>query len=154
MARMQPAELPDDLLSKVRQKRSQIEQFISSEFPRKRRLVNMTIVGGTLSAALTAVPAVGGQPFTTWLTQTLGLTSPSWRVLCAAASISSVVATLSTQLLKSHNIEEHVTRAMGSRAKLEVLEIGLASGQIDSRQATAEYIKCVEETAFLQIRSR
>jgi hypothetical protein len=66
--------------------------------------------------------------------------------------MSSVVATLSTQLLKSHNVEEHVTRAMACRAKLEILEVGLASRQIDSRQATAEYIKCVEETAFLQVR--
>ena len=151
MAKMQPFEPHDDLLSKIHTKRVQVERFIASEFPRKRRLVNLTIVGGTLSAALTAVPAVGGQPFTAWLTQTFGLTSPSWRILCAAASISSVIATLSTQLLKSHNVEEHVTRAMGSRAKLEVLEIGLASGQIDSRQATGEYMKCVEDTAFLQI---
>ena len=152
MAKVQPIEPTDDLLSKIRSKRLQVEKFISSEFPRKRRLVNMTIFGGTLSAALTAVPAVGGQPFTAWLTQMFGLTSPSWRILCAAASVSSVVATLSTQLLKSHNIEEHVTRAMGCRAKLEVLEIGLAAAQIDKGQATAEYIKCVEDTAFLQIR--
>jgi len=149
---MKESETHQDLLNKVHEKRKQLERFVSSEFPRKRRLVNMTIVGGTLSAALTAVPAVGGQSVTAWLTQTFGLMSPSWRILCAAASISSVIATLSTQLLKSHNIEEHVTRALGSRAKLEVLEIGLAAGQIDVRQATAEYIKCVEETAFLQIR--
>jgi MFS family permease len=142
----------DDLLKKIQQKRSQVERFVTSEFPRKRRLVNMTIIGGTLSAALTALPAVGGPPITAWLTEAFGLTSPSWRILCGAASFCSVAATLSTQLLKSHNVEEHVTRAMGCRAKLEVLEVGLAAGQIDIRQATAEYIKCVEETAFLQVR--
>jgi hypothetical protein len=142
----------EDLLRKIQQKRSEVEKFVSSEFPRKRRLVNMTLIGGTLSTALTALPAVGGQPLTAWLTQSFGLTSPSWRILCAAASISSVVATLSTQLLKSNNVEEQVTRAMGCRAKLEVLEVGLESGQIDLRQATAEYIRCVEETAFLQVR--
>ena len=143
-----------DLLHKILEKRLQVERFVSSEFPRKRRFVNVAIIGGTLSAALTAVPAVGGQPITMWLTQSLGLTSPSWRLLCAAASVCSVAATLSTQLLKSHNIEEHVTRALASRAKLEVLELGLASGQIDIRQATAEYIKCVEETAFLQVHGK
>jgi hypothetical protein len=129
----------------------EVEMFVSLEVPRRRRLVNMTIVGGTLSAALTAVPAVGGQSLTAWLTATMGLTSPSWRILCAAASVSSVIATVATQLLKSHNVEEHVTRALGCRAKLEVLEIGLAAGQIDIPQATTEYIRCVEETAFLQI---
>src|SRR5262245_60948010 len=107
---MNESENRDDLLKKIQLKRSQVEQFINSEFPRKRRFVNMTIVGGTLSAALTAVPAVGGQPLTAWLTQTLGLSSPAWRLLCAAASVSSVVATVSTQLLKSNNLEEHVTR--------------------------------------------
>jgi hypothetical protein len=144
------SESHEDVLKKIQQKRAQIEQYVSREFPRKRRLVNLTIMGGTLSAALTAVPAVGGQPVTAWLTQTFGLVSPSWRILCAAAAFSSIVATVSTQFLKSHNIEEQVTRAMGSRAKLEVLEIGLAAGEIDLHQATAEYMKCVEDTAFLQ----
>jgi MFS family permease len=153
---MSASENHKDLLMKIQEKRLQVERFVSSEFPRKRRLVNVTIFGGTLSAALTAVPAVGGPTITSVLTQVMGLpsTSPSWRVLCAAAAVCSIAATLSTQLLKSHNVEEQVTRAMGTRAKLEVLEIGLASGQIDDRQATAEYIKCVEETAFLQIRKK
>jgi hypothetical protein len=42
-----------------------------------------------------------------------------------------------------------VTRAAGCRAKLEVLEIGLTVGQLDLKQATAEYLKCVEEAAVL-----
>jgi hypothetical protein len=87
---------------------------------------------------------------TEWLTVTLGLSSPSWRILCAAASICSVMATVATQLLKSHNVEEHVARAQGCRAKLEVLEIGLTVGQLDIRQATTEYLKCVEDAAFLE----
>ncbi len=42
-----------------------------------------------------------------------------------------------------------MTRAQGCRAKLEVLEVGLATGQLDLPRATAEYLKCVEEVAFL-----
>ena len=140
----------EELMSRIRQKRAQLERFLSAARPRKRRLLNTTIVGGSLAAALTAAPAVGGQSFTTWLTAVLGLTSPSWRVLCATASICSIMATVATQLLKSHNIEEYVTRAQGCRAKLEVLEIGLTMGQLDMRQAAAEYLKCVEEAAFLE----
>jgi len=60
------------------------------------------------------------------------------------------MATVATQLLKSHNIEEHVTRAQGCRAKLEVLEVGLVMGQVDVRQATTEYLKCVEDASFLE----
>jgi hypothetical protein len=138
-----------ELQTRIVQKRAQLDGFLLSAVPRRRRLLNTTIIGGSLAAALTAGPAVGGQPFATWLTGTLGLTSPSWRLLCAAASVCSVCATVATQLLKSHNIEEQVTRAQGARAKLEVIDAGLATGQIDVRQATTEYLKAVEETAFL-----
>jgi len=140
----------EELLNRIRQKRTQIETFLSIARPRKRRLLNLTIVGGTLAAALTAAPAVGGQSFTAWLTGALGLSSPSWRILCGAASVCSVMATVATQLLKSHNIEENVTRAQGCRAKLEVLDVGLSVGQLDVRQATTEYLKCVEDAAFLE----
>jgi MFS family permease len=140
----------EELVARIKQKRTEIEAFLSAARPRKRRLLNTTIVGGTLAAALTAGPAVGGPSFTTWLTGALGLASPSWRVLCAAASLSSIMATVATQLLKSHNIEENVTRAQGCRAKLEVLEVGLTMGQLDLRQATTEYLKCVEDAAFLE----
>src|SRR5262245_26612046 len=140
----------DEVLSRIRDKRLQLERFLSAARPRKRRLINTTIVGGSIAAALTAAPALGGQSFTAWLTAALGLTSPAWRVLCAAACVCSVMATVATQLLKSHNIEEHVTRAQGCRAKLEVLEVGLVMGQVDVRQATTEYLKCVEDASFLE----
>ena len=140
----------DEFVGRIKQKRRELDTFLTAARPRKRRLLNTTIVGGSLAAALTAGPAVGGQSFTVWLTMTLGLTSPSWRLLCAAASVSSIMATVATQLLKSHNIEEHVTRAQSCRAKLEVLELGLSMGQLDLRQATTEYLKCVEDVAFLE----
>lgn len=140
----------DELLSQIRRKRAQLDLFLSASRPRKRRLLNTTIVGGSLATALTAAPAIGGQSLTAWLTRALGLASPSWRVLCAAASVCSVTATVATQLLKSHNIEEQVTRAQGCRAKLEALEIGLGMGQLDTRQATTEYLKCVEDAAFVE----
>jgi hypothetical protein len=140
----------DSLTQRIAEKRKQLEKFIGTALPRKRRLLNTTIVGGTIAAALTAAPAIGGQGFTAWLTKAFGLTSPSWQILCGAAAVSSVLATVATQLLKSHNLEEHVTRAQGCRAKLEVLEVGLTTGQIDVTQATTEYIRCVEESAFLQ----
>jgi MFS family permease len=139
----------DDLLSRIRKKRGDLDAFLSSAQPRKRRLLNTTIVGGSLAAALTAGPAVGGPSFTAFLTGALGLTSPSWRLLCAAASVSSIAATVATQLLKSNHVEENVARAQGCRAKLEVLDLGLAMGQIDAKQAAAEYLKCVEDSAFL-----
>ena len=144
--------MPDvavDLGERIKRTRAALDGFLDAAVPRKRRLLNTTIVGGSLAAVLTAGPAVGGQPFTAWLTTALGLSSPSWRLLCGGAAVFSVVSTVATQLLKSNNIEEHITRAQACRAKLEVLELSLALGEIDIKQATAEYLRCVEQASFL-----
>jgi hypothetical protein len=143
-------EANENILEQIRRKRGQLERFLSSARPRRRRLTNTTIVGGTVAAALTAAPALGGAPFTMWLTGALGLTSPSWRILCGAAFVCSAASTVATQLLKSQNLEEYVSRAQGCRAKLEVLEVGLIAGQLEPQQATSEYLKCVEDTPFLE----
>jgi hypothetical protein len=66
-----------DLTQRISAKRAQLEKFIARALPRKRRLLNITIIGGTVAAALTAAPAIGGQDFTGWLTKTLGLSSPA-----------------------------------------------------------------------------
>jgi hypothetical protein len=141
--------VPGELVAHIRRKRLQVESFLAKAGPRRRRLLNITIVGGTLAAALTVGPAVGGQAFTSWLTATLGLTSPAWRLLCGIAAVCSLLSTVATQFLKSHNLEERVARALSCRAKLEVLEIGMTTGQLTPAQATSEYIRCVEESAFL-----
>jgi hypothetical protein len=139
-----------DLRGRIAQKRAQLDAFIARALPRKRRLLNVTIVAGTLAAALTAAPAAGGASFTAWLTRTFSLASPSWQILCGIASACSIAATLATQLLKSQHVEEYVTRAQSCRAKLEVLEIGLSTGELDPSRATGEFIRCVEEASFLE----
>jgi hypothetical protein len=141
-----------DLLTQIRTKRERVEAVVAAALPRKRRLLNLSIIGGALAAVLTTAPAVGGQPFVAWVKVTLGLTGPAWQLLCATAAVCSVVATVSTQLLKSHSLEERVFRGQSCRAKLEALEVGLSTGQMDLRSATAEYMKCLEEAAFLESR--
>jgi hypothetical protein len=141
-----------DLLTQIRTKRARVESIIAAAAPRKRRLLNLSIIGGALAAVLTTGPAVGGQPFVLWVKATLGLTGPGWQFLCAAAALCSLVATISTQLLKSHSLEERVFRGQSCRAKLEALEVGLSTGQMDLRSATTEYMKCLEEAAFLESR--
>jgi hypothetical protein len=145
-----PAVSSDDILGRIRDTRAEVERFLATAVPRKRRLLNTTIVGGSLAAALTAAPAVGGAPFTAWLTMTLELTSPSWRLLCGAASMASIMATIATQMLKSNNVEQNIGRAQSARAKLEVLEISVTLGQIDPKQAVTEYLRCVEDAALLE----
>jgi len=141
----------DYLLTQIATKRSALDRFLAAAGPRKRRLGNIAIVAGTLAAALTTGPALGGQTFTAWLTKSLGLASPAWQLLCGGAALCSVSATVATQLLKSQNVEEHVTRAQSCRAKLDVLEIGLKTAQIDVARATSEYMRCLEESAPLNL---
>jgi MFS family permease len=143
------AEPVEALLSRVQATRAQVDAFVASAAPRKRRLLNTTIVGGAMAAALTAVPAVGGAPVTSWLTAALGLESPVWRLLCGAASLSSVAATIATTTLKTTHLEEHLARGLACRARLEAIETGLALGHVDLRQATTDYLKCVEDAAVI-----
>lgn len=145
-----PDAMPSELVAHITRKRGQVETFLAGALPRKRRLLNLTIIAGTLAAALTAAPAVGGQAFTAWLTGALGLGSPSWRLLCGAAAVCSVLSTLATQLLKSNRLEERVSRALTCKARLEVLEVGIAAGQVSPAQATTEYMRCAEDAAFLE----
>ena len=141
-----------ELIERAARKRQDIERWLASAVPRKRRLLNVTLLGGTLAAAFTAGPAVGGQTFTRWLSTTFGLDSPSWQILCGAAAVCSVAATVSTQLLKSQNVEELTARAQSCRAKLETIEIGLSTGYLDLTQATREFRRCDEDAAFLAAR--
>ncbi|HWV14573.1 MAG TPA: hypothetical protein VN030_04005 [Cellvibrio sp.] len=139
-----------DLSGRIQQKRIQVNHYLAQTKPTKRRLLNSSIIGGSLSALLTAGPALGGQPFAAWLSGAFGLNSPSWQILCGAAAACSLVATISLQLLKSNKLEENLAKAQICSAKLEILEIGLSAGQMDDKQALSEYIRCVEGTDFLQ----
>ena len=141
-----------ELIARTVKKRQEIERWLAAATPRKRRLLNVTILGGTLAAAFTTGPAIGGQSFTRWLTTSFGLESPSWQLLCGAAAVCSVAATLATQLLKSQNVEEHLARAQSCRAKLEMIEVGLTTGYLEVSQATGEFLRCVEDASFIEAR--
>ena len=133
----------------IRAKRGKLDVYLARAVSRRRRLLNLTVVAGTLAASLTAAPALGGKPVADWLTVTFGLTSPAWRLLCAAALLCSLTATIATQLVKSHNIDEHVSRAQAARAGLEVLEVGLVSRRIDYADAAEECSNCIKDAGFV-----
>jgi hypothetical protein len=149
---MTPDVVATDLLAQIRRKRAEVDAVIVRTVPRKRRLLNVSIIGGALAAMLTTGPAVGGQSFVAWVKSAFGLTAPGWQVLCGAAALCSLVATVATQLLKSNNLEERVFRGQSCRAKLEALDIGLSTGQIDVPHATTAYMQCLEEAAYLESR--
>ncbi len=86
-----------------------VAKYLVHARARQRRLLNLAILAGALATALTASPALGGAAFSDWLDETFGLTSPAWQILCAGAAISSLAAAVSTQILKSNNVDERVS---------------------------------------------
>lgn len=138
-----------DLPERIARRRHEILRYLAKATRRRRRLFNITILAGTAAAMLTAAPALGGQPFTQWLAGTLGLSTPAWQFLCTAAAVCSMTGTVATQLLRSDNLEEHIAKAQAVPAKLEILDIGLAAGQLGSDQATGEYFRCILDCPFV-----
>ena len=138
-----------DLSAHIDRFRSQVAAYLIHARARQRRLINLAIVAGAVATVLTASPALGGLAFSDWLNETFGLTSPAWQVLCAGAALCSLAAAISTQLLKSHAIDEHVARAEAVRAKLEALDLGRITGRLTPEQVATEYSACIEQASFL-----
>jgi hypothetical protein len=51
------------LIQHVQVKRAQVDRYLSQVGARAHRLINVTIFAGTIAAAATAGPAVGGETF-------------------------------------------------------------------------------------------
>jgi hypothetical protein len=54
------------------------------------------------------------------------------------------------QIQKLNNYEEHIVRAQGVRAALEVLEVSITSGNLTTRKATSQFLKCLEDCSFME----
>jgi hypothetical protein len=141
---------PSQVVSLIRTKRAEIEAYLATIAPVRRRLVNLNLLAGGLSAFLTAGPALGGKTFAAWLTSVFGLTAPSWQLLCGLAALSSVTATVSMQWVKSHQIDEKVIKAQGLSARLEALALGVLAGTIETPRAMTDYAQVIEGAAFLR----
>jgi hypothetical protein len=138
-----------ELLELVRAKRAEVENYLNHVSRRRRLLTNLVVFGSAVAAMLTAPPAVAGKPFTNWLSALFNSTAPSWRFLCAFATLCSAVTLIATQLQKSNNDDENVTRARAVRSTLETLEVSVTAGNMTTRDATQEYLRCLENSSFI-----
>ncbi len=66
------------------------------------------------------------------------------------ARTEPVRAALATQIIKSDGLGENPAKAQGCSARLEILEPGMAAGQIDFKAGLEEFARCAESAAFLQ----
>jgi hypothetical protein len=138
-----------DLSVLIRRTQDKVATYLVHARARQRRMLNLAIVAGALATALTASPALGGKNFADWLDATFGLTAPAWQILCAGAAMCSLAAAIATQMLKSNNVDERVTRAENVKARLEVLDAGRMTGQLTPKQVATEYAACVQEASFI-----
>jgi hypothetical protein len=137
---------------RVLTKRDEIDAYLAAASRRRDRLVNVTIFGGSIAAALSAAPALGGESFSDWLGEAFGLNAPAWQLLCLAAMLCSLAATIAAQLRESNNYQENIGRAQSARAALEALDVGIVSGHLRQRDATTQYLKCLEDVPFIDAR--
>lgn len=139
------------LSTRIEQKQHAVRSYLARQRPRRTRLANLSVVGSTLAATLTAGPGVGGQGFTETVQGVLALADPSlvWRFLCLAAVILSVTAALATNLATSQALADKVSAAETCSAQLEGLHVALTFGRIDVDEAVQLYQQYVTPVAFV-----
>jgi len=140
-----PQDSTEILLEKIQDKRYEIDTFLATKEPRNRRLTNIAIICGAIASVLTAGPALGGNTFTALISNALGLSSPAWQLLCLAATIFSVTATIAINMSKSSDIRSKIDSARGCEAKLEGLQTLLELKQIEIAQAASLYSNYLTE---------
>lgn len=139
-------ETSDAILEQIRAKRRNLASYVTITEPRGVRLNNLSIICGSIATVLTAGPAIGGQT----LTDALGGpgSSWSWRLLCAGAAVSSLIATVATNIYKSREISSRLAKANACDAKLEILEIGIDLRKITDDEALSRYSECISILDF------
>ena len=148
---MDDAQMRQELLNRINQKRSSIRAFVRRERPRNNRLSSASIIFSALAAALTAGPGLGGEKFTESVQHLLALSSDStvWRLLCLGAAGVSVMAAVTTNLTKSQEAVLHLNAAETCAAELDVLEMQLSVGQLPVQDAAKLYQQTVTKIPFV-----
>lgn len=139
-----------ELVQRIHAKRDDIDSYLEATTKRRSRLVQASIIAGSIAATLTAAPALGGPPFSDWLSSVFSTPAPAWQILCGIAALCSLAATVATQLHKSNNYDERIVRAQGARAGLEVLEVGIASDHLSLDEAFSRYQQSVRNVSFIE----
>lgn len=139
----------EKLRKRIRIKQSRINDYLRKLEPRSNRLTVVGIVCGGLATLLTAGPAAGGESFTKALTKAIETTSPSWRLLCAAATLLSFVSTTAITLYKAQDLANRLAKAQSARARLEALDLVLDATGVAIDLATNQFEVIIQDIAFI-----
>lgn len=133
------------LLEKIKEKRSEVSDYLKQNEPKHTRYITISIVAGALAAALTAGPGIGGTGFIDSAKGVVSFGIPVWQVLCLMATFLSMSAVIANGLLKARDLTSQIARVHGCDAKLEGLELMLDLDQIDMKQAASLYTQYLTE---------
>jgi hypothetical protein len=145
------AQLRGELIGRIKEKKAQVSAFARNLNASSDRQTNTSIICGAVAAVLTAGPALGGTGFTEGLGRALALPSDSivWRTLCFAATILSLVATISTNMWKSRDNAGRLSKAEACGAELEGLEAMIEFGQLPVNEGVKLYQQYIAQVPFL-----
>jgi hypothetical protein len=139
----------DELLKKVATKRQQVGAYIRKQEPRNKLLINVAIICGIAGTAFAGIPAIGGTAAIDGIKSVTQPNLPIWQILCIAAALSTMVATIATSFRNNHDTTNKIAKAQVCNAKLEMLELLMLNNQIDLKQAIEKYGEYCSEVAFL-----
>lgn len=144
-------QLRQELLKRIKEKQGAVGAFAREISASGDRQTNTSIICGAIAAVLTAGPALGGTGFTEGIGHALALPTDSivWRTLCFAATILMLVATISTNLYKSHDVAGRLSKAEACSAELEGLEALIEFGQLPVSEGVKLYQQYIAQVPFL-----
>jgi hypothetical protein len=148
---VEEAEARQRLRQRISDKHRQLAEYIRSAEPRSGTLQIVSTIMAGLAGLLTAAPAVGGPTLTSSLSQALGTgaEAPSWRLLCAAATICSFVSTTALSIYRTQDIANRLGKAQAAKARLESLETFLDTTSLPVEKAVDEYTRVVQDVSFV-----
>jgi hypothetical protein len=139
------------LMAKIADQIGRIEAFLRRARPRHARLTVVTIVSAALAATLTAGPALGGNTFTEWASETFNVTDASgvWRPLCLLAMVVSVIAAICASLNQVSKTESRIASAEACRTELACLQTLIEFRQVALTEALKLYQQHLTRVPFL-----
>ena len=139
----------ENILNKVKEKRSLLKRYIFRQKPINRWLVNITIICGIFAATMTGIPAVGGEGAIKAIKSETDFSIPVWQVLCIGATLCSIAATSATAVKNGFDTSNNLAKAQTCDARLEILELLLETDQIEQKEAIQKYGDYTAEITFL-----
>jgi hypothetical protein len=140
------------LRSRIQHRRADIDEFLRRARPWRNVLNNATIVFSSLSAGFAAVPAFGGMSGMTAAAKKLDLDAASqvWQPLCIAACVVAVLAAVTANLVRSHDVPSQVSAAEACNAELESLLTMIDFHGLSVPDAGEVYQQCVRKIPFIR----